>query len=105
MTDVNADDYLSKPFSSHDMLEKVHLWLKKPLIHSESSIVSMEHSTPPEPKTQFEFGHPYRQSIPNGISPNIYMFKRTHWLRKIQFISPVYFRWCIKAATMHATIF
>ena len=69
MTDVNADDYLSKPFSSHDMLEKVHLWLKKPLIHSESSIVSMEHSTPPEPKTQFEFGHPpIDNQFPNGIS-------------------------------------
>ena len=56
MTDVNADDYLSKPFSSHDMLEKLFM-AQKPLIHSESSIVSMEHSTL-QSQTQFEFGHP-----------------------------------------------
>jgi twitching motility two-component system response regulator PilG len=73
MVDVKADDYLSKPFSSNDILEKLHFWLKKPTIHSESSIISIQ-KPPPTFDSVFQFGCPTLDSkLPNGIDAETFI--------------------------------
>ena len=80
---------------------------QKPLIHSESSIVSMEHSTPPEPKTQFEFGHPpIDNQFPNGISPETFIcLSGPIGCGKSSLSRQFILDGVSKSATMHATIF
>ena len=52
MEEVKADDFLSKPFSSASMIEKIEHYVK-PIIHSENNAVTI--SAEPE-KASFQFG-------------------------------------------------
>ena len=67
LLDVHADDYLSKPFSSQDMKNKIERWIKKPTIHSEDAVIDTDDSPPPSP--QFQFG---RTSIDDQLFGEIY---------------------------------
>ena len=52
MIDVKADDFLSKPFSSSSMIEKIEHYIK-PLIHSENNTVAIQ-----DTQQVFQFGIP-----------------------------------------------
>ena len=44
MLDVKADDFLSKPFSSSSMIEKIEYYVK-PMIHSENNTVAIQETS------------------------------------------------------------
>jgi len=56
--EVEADDYLIKPFSSQDMKKKINQWVKKPVIHSEEDVVPIENRAKEPLQMEFEFGVP-----------------------------------------------
>ncbi len=57
--EVNADDYLVKPFSSNDMKEKINTWIKKPLLNSGVECTTVEKpSINTDEVPQFQFGIP-----------------------------------------------
>ncbi|RAP24623.1 hypothetical protein DID73_01450 [Candidatus Marinamargulisbacteria bacterium SCGC AG-343-K17] len=56
LNEVNADDYLTKPFSSQDMKNMINRWVEKPIIHSEDAVVPIEKQANNKPNT-FQFGN------------------------------------------------
>ena len=55
-SEVKADDYLTKPFSSQDMKAMINKWIPKPVIHSEEAVIPIQKES--AANMSFQFGNP-----------------------------------------------
>lgn len=75
LSEVHADDYLTKPFSSQDMKDKIQRWVKKPIIHSEEAIVPFPKASVQERSEHIDFGITQLDDQLNGsLLPESFVF-------------------------------